>query len=375
MLKKHIFKTSLVVLFLNSSLIADGIYTTLTHKSDIINKEAVKKLNNAITLKALEKKKEFGAQRVMVAVMDISDEQHAGDLIATYDSDVINEKYKGASIAAYAYETGALMMPFTYALALENNVTTEKELVNGFKGEYHIGTKVIRDEDKYDHIASEMIVPLSSNVCMADLSQKLDGNEMYQNLIDFRFTKPSAYFIEHENFGYIRKGLVQDNTIYKATVSYGYGVGANLYQLLQAYSVFNNDGVMIQPRAILNEKIYEEREPESWHEPKRAIDAATAQRMKNILIKTVKKGTGKHADIQGIEIGGKTGTAHMIKDGRYVNNYNSTFVGFANDKKHKYMIGVIFVNPMEPYHASETAAVLFKDVVGILLDQKYFYVK
>ena len=364
-------KLILLTLLVNSILIADGIYTSLTQKTDTINKEAVKKLNNAITLKALQRKEEFSAQRVMVAVMDISNEKHAGDLIATYDSDVINEKYKGGSIAAYTYEPGAVLMPFTYALALKNNITSEWKLENGFQGEYHIDSKVITDEHKFDYIASEMIVPVSSNVCMADLSQKLHGNDMYQTLISFGFTDPSTFFIGYESSGYIRKATMHDHAIYKATASYGYGIGVNLYQLLQAYSVFDNDGVKIQPRAILNEKIYEINEPDLWHEPERVLDSELAQRMKKILIKTVKKGTGQNADMVGLEIGGKTGTAHMIRDDLYVNNYNSTFVGFVNGKKHKYIIGVIVVNPIKPYHSSETAAPLFKDIVAILLDQNY----
>ncbi|MBD3841931.1 MAG: hypothetical protein IE909_08605 [Campylobacterales bacterium] len=51
--------------------------------------------------------------------------------------------------------------------------------------------------------------------------------------------------------------------------------------------------------------------------PERILDNKTAQRMKNILIKTVEDGTAKNAKVEGLEIGGKTGTAHIVQNERY----------------------------------------------------------
>ncbi|MBD3841930.1 MAG: hypothetical protein IE909_08600 [Campylobacterales bacterium] len=81
---------------------------------------------------------------------------------------------------------------------------------------------------------------------------------MQENLAKFGFFEPSSPYIGYENGGSYATGLINNNKIYKAAVSYGYGVDVNLYQLMQAYSVFNNDGISVQPRAILNKKIYEE---------------------------------------------------------------------------------------------------------------------
>lgn len=44
--------------------------------------------------------------------------------------------------------------------------------------------------------------------------------------------------------------------------------------------------------------------------------------MQKILIKVVQQGTGTGAKIEGLEIGGKTGTAHIAEDGEYVRSYN-----------------------------------------------------
>ena len=67
--------------------------------------------------------------------------------------------------------------------------------------------------------------------------------------------------------------------------------------------------------------------------------------------------------IEGIEIGGKTGTAHIAKNGVYARNFNSSFFGFANDGHSKYTIGVLAIDPKKVHFASMTAVPVFKDIV------------
>ena len=93
--------------------------------------------------------------------------------------------------------------------------------------------------------------------------------------------------------------------------------------------------------------------------------------MREILKKVVKKGTATLADIEGLEIGGKTGTAHIARGGRYVRAYNSSFFGFANDRKHRYTIGVTVIEPKEKYFASQTAVPIFRDIVMELINEGY----
>ena len=52
---------------------------------------------------------------------------------------------------------------------------------------------------------------------------------------------------------------------------------------------------------------------------------------------------GVKAKIDGLMIGGKTGTAHIAENGVYVRKYNSSFFGFANDSKNRFTIGVLVI--------------------------------
>lgn len=293
--------------------------------------------------------KEFEAKRVFVAVMNSTN----GEVVAMVDTgtgDILN----------YTFEPGSVMAPITYALALENNKLKPDEIIDGHKGSYKILNKYITDEVGYNSFVPQEIILYSSNIGIAQIGQRLSAIEFYSGLSKFGFGLASMPEETEEENGFIPNSQKLKNEIYRATTSYGYGVVVNIMQMLKAYSAFNNDGKMIIPMryAPSNESV-------------QVIQSQTANEVKQTLIKAVKKGTGRNADVDGLEIGGKTGTAHMVENQRYVARYNTSFVGFANDKKDKYIIGVLVIDPQKKIYASTTSAVIFKQSVEAMVEKKY----
>jgi cell division protein FtsI (penicillin-binding protein 3) len=89
----------------------------------------------------------------------------------------------------------------------------------------------------------------------------------------------------------------------------------------------------------------------------------------------VEVGTGTAAQYDGLDVGGKTGTAHIAYKGKYVEEYHSSFYGFVNDKfGHKYTIGVMVIKPKKVYFASQTAAPMFFDIVSEMVKFNYLEV-
>ena len=168
----------------------------------------------------------------------------------------------------------------------------------------------------------------------------------------------------------------RDN-VFKATVSYGQGMTSTFMQVLKAYSVFNNNGYSVQPKIVNTYTINNKKISKSQITKEKVISKRTANRMKQMLINTVQKGTGRGTAIKGLEIGGKTGTAQLARRGKFLKRYISSFFGFANDSTMKYTIGVTVVEPISTgkywyYHyASQSAVPLYKEVIQTLVKLNY----
>jgi len=320
--------------------------------------------------------KELRSKQIMLAIMN----SHNGDLITLASSSRFHPKnikrsdYPSLRSGAieYSFEPGSVIKPVTFALLLEKKLVNPYDLINAHNGRYKIGRKVITDEHKFDWLSAENVIVHSSNIGIAKLAQKLSGFEFHEGLKSFGFSKPSMPDLIYEKSGSIPGPRRLENEIYKATCSYGYGMRANLLQLMRAYSAFNNSGMMVYPKlaqSFLDDRGEARAIP--YEEKVKAIESATAHRMKKILIKTVNEGTGEKAITPGVEVGGKTGTAHIVEKGVYVNKYNTSFMGFANDKKSKYTIGVVVIQPKKSQFASQTAVPVFKAAVDILIEEGY----
>ena len=357
----------------------------------ILNKESFTKpkingLNIKLTIpvafqikieKMLDKmKKELRAKEVMIAIMD----SHTGRILAMASSNrylpkaIKRSDYPSlnSNMIEYSFEPGSVLKPITFALLLEHKLINPYDLVNGHNGRYRMGRKVITDEHRFDWLSAENVIVYSSNIGIAQLAQKLSGYEFNTGLKAFEFGKKSTPDLIYERTGYIPTPKRLENEIYKATCAYGYGIRVNLMQLMRAYDVFNNNGKMVYPRIV--DSFIDERGETKKLDPldvKQVISSATAQRVKKILVKTVNKGTGQKAITPGLEIGGKTGTAHIVENGRYVRKYNTAFMGFANDKKHRYTIGVVVIQPKKSQFAAQTAVPTFKQAVNIMIDDGY----
>ena len=224
-------------------------------------------------------------------------------------------------------------------------------------------------------MSAEDVIVHSSNIGMIQLVERLNGPQIYQGLLNFGFSRKSGIDMPYEQVGMMPTVNKLNSSTYKATVSYGYGLQATFMQLLKAYNTFNNKGVEVTPHIVefleKNGKRFELPKPE----PQQVISQETAKIMKRILIKTVEKGTGLKAMTPGLEVGGKTGTAHIASGkGGYSNTYNGSFFGFANDTKgNSYTIGVLARDPKKPYYyfGAQSALPTFKKAIDLMIEEGY----
>jgi len=144
--------------------------------------------------------------------------------------------------------------------------------------------------------------------------------------------------------------------IEQATMSYGYGLSASLFQLARSYTVFARDGELM-PMTIL-------RRDEPQH-GQRVVSLQTARQVREMLrLAAAPGGTAPKAQAMGYSVGGKTGTARKQEGKVYTTKYRSWFVGLAPVDNPRIVVAVMVDEPSKGvYFGGEVAAPVFSQVV------------
>jgi len=379
-------------------------YILFNKNSQIIKREDGEDLKLTIPLKLQRNielmldryKTEFEAKEIIVSVM----ESDTGKILSLASSNRYNpqsiqqediESLRNNAIE-YNFEPGSVIKPISIALAMDNNKIKKNELFFAYnkgkknkkgeypKGKYKIKRHTIGDDHRFtkNYLTLEDVVMYSSNIGTLVIANRLTGEEFYDGFKKFGLSKKTGIDLPYEAKGIIHK-LYQykagedrnEDNIYKTTDSYGQGITATFMQVLKAYTVFNNDGKIVTPYIIKNNN----------KQDVQVISEKVAKDMKRLLIKTVEDGTGRKTFIEGLEIGGKTGTANIVENGKYQRKYMSSFFGFVNDGNKKYTIGVTVNDPVNRgkkwyyYYASNSAVPVFKEITKILLKLNYLELK
>jgi cell division protein FtsI (penicillin-binding protein 3) len=148
--------------------------------------------------------------------------------------------------------------------------------------------------------------------------------------------------------------------IEQATMSYGNGISVNLLQLARAYTVFANNGELL-PITLLKQDT-----PEAGV---KVFSDTTAQSVRDMMETVVRPGgTAPLAQITGYRVAGKTGTAHKLENGKYVDHYVASFVGMAPASNPRLIVAVMINDPGgREYYGGLVAAPVFSNVMGASL--------
>lgn len=338
------------------------------------------KFQKKLELLLSEKAKKYGATEIVVGILDSKTSQVLA--LATsnrYNPEKITKKdYKALNITAteYPYEPGSVIKPLVFSIAYERGLVRLDEIIKTYNGSYKLGSRIIKDTNPYPELPAIDVVVKSSNIGMIVISSRVDNAELHSGLLNYNLSAKTGIDLPYEQTGNIRSPSMLANESNKATVSYGYGLQTTFMQILNAFTVFNNDGVLTTPRIVShlekNGQTFKLNESTS----KQVISKNTADTMKRVLIEAVDRGTGRKARTEGIDVGGKTGTARVFKDGEYSRLYNSSFFGFVNDANRSYTMGVLVREPtIGSYYAAQNALPIFKEITDLMIADGYLIPK
>jgi len=236
------------------------------------------------------------------------------------------------------YELGSVMKPFTVAFGLEEKIIKDDSHIEAFNPYQLARGRKISDFHAENRILSvaEVLV-YSSNIGTAKIAQMLGPAIQKAYLKNFHFLEPLAIDLPERGRPIVQKKW---DTVETATIGYGYGLAVSPLHMVAGFAALVNGGVYLSPTFIKDgnkDALMEQ-----------VISPKTSEKMRYFLRAVIEIGSGKNANVAGLNVIGKTGTAQMQdpKTGKYIEGkVRTSFIGAFPMDKPKYIVYVMIENP------------------------------
>ena len=216
------------------------------------------------------------------------------------------------------YEPGSTFKLFTAAMALDSGTTT---LNGGYDASkpIRVARHTIRDyRGKNRWLSVPEILVHSSNIGAAEMALDVGGWQQRNYLEQLGLLAPAAVELPEVGSPLV-PSPTQWRDVHTMTIGFGHGISVSPMQLASGVAAVVNTGLFRRPTVI--------RRDVPVDEGRRVISVETSRTMCALMRLIVLSGTGRNADVPGLRIGGKTGTAEKIVSGRYSRNARiSSFV-------------------------------------------------
>ena len=267
----------------------------------------------------------------MIALVSLPDFD-PGNPVDALEKDRINRMSVGV------YEMGSTFKALTIAMALDSGKANINSSYSTAGGAMHFGRQVIKE---YHGTGRTLTVPEvflhSSNmgsIKMA-LSVGVEGHKAFLRKMMQLDRMPTEL---PESAAPIVPGRWGE--INTATIAFGHGLAVAPIQAMAAVAALVNGGTLITPTFLKRS------EEEAKKGGVRVIKPETSEAMRYIMRLNGEKGSARKADVAGYFVGGKTGTAEKVINGRYAKNRNfTTFTAIAPSDKPKYLFLAIYDEP------------------------------
>lgn len=276
--------------------------------------------------------KEHDANSVMVLVMDAKNGEFLGWASAPdYDPNtflVAEPRTKQNLPISYAYEPGSVFKIFSIASLLElGAVYPDSEFFcNGYyENEFPSGETVhINCLGVHGSVTPQKILQYSCNAGASYASDRVGAEEFYQQITEFGFGSTTSLPFPGESAGIFKSpGNWSGRT--KPTVAIGQEISVSAVQMVTAATALTNAGMLLQPH-IVRQVVSPEGKvlSENTREPLRQVLRPEVARAVLLMMESVtsETGTARRANIEGIRISAKTGTAQKVdpRTGTYSKN-------------------------------------------------------
>jgi len=254
------------------------------------------------------------------------------------------------------FEPGSTMKPITIGTALELGRVRPDTVIDTSPGKFALAGFTISDTHNYGVLTVDGVIQKSSNIGALKVAQRMSPQEMWTVHAALGYGQKPHIAFPGAASGRLRPWKSW-KPIEQATMAYGYGLSASLFQMAHSYTVFANDGKVI-PATML--KIGE---PPAGTQ---VFSARTAAQVRHMLwLAAGPGGTGQKAQTVGYSVGGKSGTARKQVGKSYAaGKYRAWFTGMAPIDNPRIIVAVMVDEPSAgSYYGGTVSGPVFSEVV------------
>ena len=244
------------------------------------------------------------------------------------DVNYINRITKGT------YELGSVFKTFTVASGInEGLIEPDTEFFDSKKS---ISCGKNHKIEEYDNkmpsdLTVEQILIKSGNIGSVRIARKV-GVERHKSFLQ------TIGILDKIDFDIEEVGKPQSIDWYEGckleTIAFGHGITTTILQLAKGYSIITNGGYDIKP-TLIKKNLHKK------DKRKKVLKNGVSEKMNPILRKVVSEGTAKLVNVEGYQVGGKTGTAEQVNNSIYSNTKINTLASIFPTENPKYVLVVM----------------------------------
>ena len=280
------------------------------------------------------------------------------------------------------HEPGSTFKLASLLAYIEDSDISIYDSIDTGNGEFKFYSETMKDHKPggYGKITVKEVFEKSSNIGIAKMVDNHfnDKPEIFLNYINkFGFNKNFKFQIYGASVPSIKNHT--DSAWSKVSlpwIAHGYEIMLTPLHTLSFYNAIANEGYFIEPKIVkkikeANKVITKFNEFDRF----KIISNNSVKTAIQLLEGVVENGTADNIKHSNYKIAGKTGTAKKVINGKYVNRYYTSFVGFFPSEEPRYSCIVVIDNPKKyRIYGSDVAAPVFKEIADkiFISDTKYF---
>ncbi|MEF8788413.1 MAG: penicillin-binding protein 2 [Planctomycetota bacterium] len=308
---------------------------------------------------------------------------HTGDILAMASSPRFDPNQPGRSPASArknravsaVYEFGSVLKPITVASALDAGAVTPDTTFHCHGGAWRIGGRTVHDAHGYGRLTVKEIVENSSNIGAAQIGMELGKRRFYAHLKDLGFGRPTGIRLPGEVSGMLRP-VSRWNRYSIVSISFGQELAITPLNITRAFCSIANGGWVVQPRLARRAVRSESRKvafaQSAPKRERRVFSRETTRQVREMMQMVVDSGTGTEAQLEKYTVGGKTGTAQLLRpdgSGYSHSRFLASFVAMAPVSDPQLVVLVSLKNPRKNgYYGGVAAAPACGDILQRTLD-------